>query len=110
MQEEVLSRRLLVFINGQVYFRCPVGDVSEARNWSSHCVESPGSPVSLYSTLLKDPKQAFCEFGFIITYYTSRKLSYQTDALSAAYGMLHKLTIVTGSQCFEGLWIYHCYS
>lgn len=45
----------------------------------------------------------FDQFALIITYYTSRTLSFQNDILRAAQGMLHKLTIITGTHCFEGL-------
>ncbi|QDS70265.1 hypothetical protein FKW77_007657 [Venturia effusa] len=103
MQEELLSRRLLVFINGQVYFRCPEGEISEERNWALSCVQSPTQMVSVYSQLLTDSEGAFDQFALITTYYTSRSLSYQNDILRAIYGMLHKLTIISGLHCFEGL-------
>lgn len=55
MQEEIISPRLLVFIDGQVYYSCAKSHYSEALNW-------PGRPLydqyhsiaSLYSSIFTD--------------------------------------------------------
>jgi hypothetical protein len=103
MQEEILSRRLLVFINGQVYYQCANGEFSEAQNWSGQRRPSSGLHVSLYSTLLLYPDITFSQFSTMITYYTSRTLSFQNDVLRASQGMLQKLAMLSGARSFEGL-------
>jgi hypothetical protein len=102
MQEEVLSRRVFYFINDQLYYRCEVDAYSEAMN-------APGLPVvdfnygaSLFSSLL----QGSIDFGDVATllmYYGSRKLSFESDTLRAALGMLQRYSKVAERLLLEGL-------
>jgi hypothetical protein len=104
MQEEIISPRLLVFVDGQVYFRCGNSHYSEALNW-------PGKPLhdllnsvgSLYYTIFSMSEASFQSFSTILMYYMLRKLSYETDILRAAQGMLRKFSVLSGLHCFEGL-------
>jgi hypothetical protein len=105
MQEEIISPRILVFIDGQVYYRCAKSYYSEALNW-------PGKPLhdqvncigSMYHTIFaRDDNTDFQDFSTMLMYYKLRKLSYQSDILRAAQGMLRKYSILTGLHCFEGL-------
>lgn len=104
MQEELLSTRILVFINSQVYYHCSRSHYSESLTW-------PGNPLldqeismgSLFHRILKLPQTSFSDFSLMIRYYTLRKLSFQSDILRAARGMLRKYSILSGLQCFEGL-------
>lgn len=103
MQEEILSRRLLVFINGQVYYQCANDEFSEAQNWPGQSRPSSGLHVSLYSTLLLFPHSIFGQFSTMLTYYTSRTLGFQDDVLRACQGMLQKHAMLSGVRSFEGL-------
>jgi hypothetical protein len=98
MQEEIISPRILVFIDGQVYYRCAKSYYSEALNW-------PGKPLhdqvncigSMYHTIFaRDDNTDFQDFSTMLMYYKLRKLSYQSDILRAAQGMLRKYSILTG--------------
>jgi hypothetical protein len=104
MQEEVLSTRILVFIDSQVYYRC-------SRSHYSESLTSPENPLldqrqslgSMFYGIFAGPKAIFNDFSIIVRYYTVRKLSFQSDILRAAQGMLRKYSTLSGLQCFEGL-------
>jgi hypothetical protein len=102
MQEEVLSRRVFYFINDQLYYRCEVDAYSEAMN-------APGLPVvdfnygaSLFSSLLKGSVD-FGDVATLLMYYGSRKLSFESDTLRAALGMLQRYSKLSGKLLLEGL-------
>jgi hypothetical protein len=102
MQEEVLSRRVFCFINDQLYYRCEVDAYSEAMN-------APGLPVvdfnygaSLFSSLLKGSID-FGDVATLLMYYGSRKLSFESDTLRAALGMLQRYSKLSETLLVEGL-------
>jgi len=103
MQEEILSNRMLVFIDGQVYFHCPMGLFTEAMNWSDRRLQNTSPAGSLYSTIFSDTEAAFSDFTIMIMYYTTRSIGFQNDILRAAQGMLQKYSLLSGYECFEGL-------
>jgi hypothetical protein len=104
MQEELLSRRVLVFIDSQVYWICGYSYISEALNMSGKPLQIRSHPDrSLYHTLLKEQKTDFGDFSTLISYYLPRQLSFEGDILCAAQGMLRKFSMLSGVHCFEGL-------
>ena len=104
MQEEIISPRLLVFIDGQVYYRCTESHYSEALNWPKKPLHDQYSAIgSLQYEIFRGPKASFQEFSIMLTYYLVRKLSFQSDILRAAQGLLRKFSALSGLQCFEGL-------
>jgi hypothetical protein len=102
MQEEILSNRLLVFINGQVYFQCSYSLYSEALNWAGKQLPGFQHNSSSYCMLLTESTE-FRQFSMLITYYMSRELSFPNDILRAAQGMLRKFSLLSDSHCFQGL-------
>jgi hypothetical protein len=104
MQEELLSTRILVFIDSQVYYRC-------SRSHYSESLTLPENPLfnqrhslgSMFYGVFAWHKAIFEDFSIIVRYYTLRKLSFQSDTLRAAQGMLRKYSTLSGLQCFEGL-------
>jgi len=102
MQEELLSKRSLVFVADQVLFRCLHGTLHEHHNF-------PGSQLywdqhkHLNTKLSSHATAKFYDFSILLRRYTSRRLTYSGDALRAAEGMLRKLSIQTGGHFFEGL-------
>jgi hypothetical protein len=96
-QEALLSRRLLIFTQHQVYFECR----------SMHCSESPLKPLSAmhskglpklnwpcrpglflpinFKFLTLEPRTDFLK---VLNQYTSRSLSYSSDILNAVLGVL----------------------
>lgn len=104
MQEEVISLRLLVFIDGQIYFSCDSSHYSEAMNWSGKPLRDLFySRASAYNAILKNPKADFRDFSALMMYYMLRRLTFQNDVLRAAQGMLRKFSVRSGLHCFEGL-------
>jgi hypothetical protein len=88
MQEEILSSRMLVFIDGQVYFHCPMDLLTEAMNWSGRRLQYTSPVGSLYYTIFPETEAAFSEFTIMIMYYTTRSIGFQNDILRAAQKML----------------------
>ncbi|KAI9688356.1 MAG: hypothetical protein M1822_001305 [Bathelium mastoideum] len=110
MQEELLSSRLLIFVNNQVYFRCEQALYSEEMNWqgvrltNSSLVD--GSDASIFSwivALRTGLATSFWAFSMMMRHYTKRKLTYSADVLRAARGMLRKYSLITDTHCFEGM-------
>jgi hypothetical protein len=105
MQEEVLSTRLLFFIDGQLFFRCARDSYSEALNWGNNPLRHLPHPASLYNEIFADEVKGadFFDFSMIVMYYTSRNLTFDRDILRAAQGMLRKYSILSDLHCFEGM-------
>jgi hypothetical protein len=107
MQEEILSHRVLIFIAGQVYWKCKYSYIDERLNWRNrHSIFDQGNSVgSLYHAVLNSEPEpaAFIEFSIILQYYMSKQLSFESDVLRAAQGMLRKFSSLSGLHCFEGL-------
>lgn len=105
MQEEILSHRVLIFIAGQVYWKCRHSYIDERLNWwNRDSIFDQSSPVgSLYSVTLTSESASFSDFSTILNYYMSKQLSFESDVLRAAQGMLRKYSSLSGLHCFEGL-------
>jgi hypothetical protein len=50
MQEEIISPRLLVFVDGQVYYRCANAHYSEALNWPEKPLHNNTIALDPYTT------------------------------------------------------------
>lgn len=104
MQEEVLSSRQLVFVNGQIFYCCGKSHYCEASNWPSRELYSSDRPIgSLLHTVAIDFTGDFDDFCLILMYYTQRKHSYPGDILRAFEGILRKFNTFSGTYHFEGL-------
>ena len=105
MQEEILSHRVLIFIAGQVYWKCKYSYIDERLNWRNRDgIFNQGNSVgSLYNAVLNYEPAVFIEFSTMLNYYMSRQLSFESDVLRAAQGMLRKFSALSGLHCFEGL-------
>ena len=117
-QEKVLSRRLLIFTDHQVYFRCSNGVWAEdtaaettrpaRRNgknsfrWGDDKLPhdfSTRQPYSLVDFLnfgsrklaTIDTRATFANYAAVVEEYTQRTLTYQADALPAIEGVLRVL-------------------
>lgn len=102
MQEEVLSRRKLFFLNDQVFFRCQEATISEAMNTPGYPLREFDGGFSLYSIMLV-ADDGFSDFASLIMYYTTRSLSHESDILRAAQGMLHRYSSLNKKDLIEGL-------
>ncbi|KAH8203454.1 hypothetical protein TruAng_002325 [Truncatella angustata] len=111
-QEKLLSKRLLVFSHGHVYFHCRHGvymeDMSAKEagngprqiNWLS---VGEDDKVSLKSVIDMDTNSAlhirrspvFAQYADLVGQYTSRHLSFSNDILNAIAGVM---TILDGSR------------
>jgi hypothetical protein len=104
MQEEILSNRLLFFIDGQVYLQCPRNLYNEALNWGDEPVRGLQHMGSLYSQIFgSESGTDFYDYSAIVMYYMCRNLTFSSDILRAAQGMLRKYSLLSGLHCFEGM-------
>ncbi|KAF2095083.1 HET-domain-containing protein [Rhizodiscina lignyota] len=104
MQEEILSNRHLIFVNNQVFFQCQFGLFSEAMNARGQELVNFEHPASIYAGVLRDPDDAsFTDFSVSMMLYGQRNLTYQSDTLRAAQGMLRRYSRLSGATLFEGL-------
>lgn len=106
MQEEVLSRRKLFFINDQIYFRClepgSCNTLSEELNHPGRKLVGYNKAYSLYSILLLG-EHGISDFISLMLYYTNRVLSFDGDILRASLGMLHRYAKLNKTRLIEGL-------
>lgn len=105
VQEEFLSRRVLIFIAGQVYWKCQNSYIDERLNGQNRdsIFYQTNSVGSLYFAILKFELVKFFELSIIPAYYMSKQLSFESDVLRAAQGILRKFSALSGLHCFEGL-------
>lgn len=102
MQEEVLSRRLLAFVDNQIYYRCQEEDYAEIMNSVDQPVKAFDTQLSIFAIMLRE-EMDFRNFSTVILYYGIRQLSYERDTLRAAQGMLRRYATLSGKKLFEGL-------
>jgi hypothetical protein len=108
MQEEILSHRALIFIDGQVYWKCKYSYINERFNWRSpRRVLKEDQSTGLLDLYMEDPtdykEHLFSTFNITLGYYTSRQLSDDRDALKAIQGILRKFSMISGLHFFQGL-------
>jgi hypothetical protein len=104
-QERILSRRNVVFVNGQVFFQC------QLRTWSEDtCYESEPSNAtpdipwgSLLARALSQENSPYESFRDLIMFYSDREFSYDSDALNAASGLLRMLAARLECATMQGL-------
>lgn len=104
MQEEVLSRRLLVFVGNQVFFRCRKGggDIIEDLNMPGAPVCQWGGSSSLFTELIGE-NGGIDDLQYLLSYYVCRSLGQESDILRAAQGMLRQWMSANKIQMIEGL-------
>lgn len=123
LQERLLSKRCVIFTEHQVYFQC------KSRNWSEDThIHEPGdiamkivqpyrtfeslqSPIARnnFQTLTQDSASTYqtslrgSSYEALVTEFTSRRLTYGSDALNAFRGVEKLLSKRVTSPCILGL-------
>lgn len=103
-QEELLSRRRLIFTDEQVWWRCPCAtwcEQSQLETEDATGFLSSGQTVELS---LKERYSKLRPKGYfdLVSEYAQRELSYPSDALNAFKGILSILTDYSNEQFFWG--------
>lgn len=106
LQEGMLTRRMLVYGEKEQVWRCQ----TEA------CKQFPASPLSTFQDRAVLPPEAFDRvqalqpaaahtlWGGIVIAYTSRKLSFREDRVSAVTGIIAELKPLFDDKCVFGIW------
>lgn len=108
MQEQVLSRRCLIFLENLVYFYCRSGYFSEDTIWDQHptkiCPGELTEPSVGTDFLLTDGNDPMSEYHSQLLRYTSRDLTKpDIDAIYAFLGILTRLAASAKSDLLCGL-------
>jgi hypothetical protein len=102
-QEEILSSRILVFNDDQVYFKCHNCTWSENSRAETEPLRSTilGSSSSVENIDLKiDPWVLYEDY---VRQYSSRHLSYDSDAINAMTGILKRISLAMKCRFLYGL-------
>jgi hypothetical protein len=105
LQELVLPRRTLIFINGCIYFRCQEANWSEetwADKWT-HWLDPDDSNTSRIPGSLDGFMPSFWAYQKLCEEYSRRKLRSDGDALRALSGISRPLAAGMKSSLVEGL-------
>lgn len=105
LQEQVLPRRSVVFVNNQVYFRCQESNWSEepTADFATHWVDPDDSNVSRLPAKEEGFLSSFWACQKLTEEYSSRQLRYDGDALRAFSGILRPLAAGMLTPLVEGL-------
>jgi hypothetical protein len=97
-QEEMLSRRVLYFVENKVYFRC-----REATIYENILGEKEASPILgdslVYATQMHYP---LTDYRTILSHYSKRFLTNQNDAFRAMAGIVRRFSVRMRCHFFEG--------
>ncbi|KAM0549939.1 hypothetical protein ACHAPJ_009186 [Fusarium lateritium] len=102
-QEQVLSRRVLYFIDNKVFYRCRAAE--HAEHYADILSQNQRVSASLGSLppeaiLMTDPVS---DFSNMLFYYTRRVLTNQNDALRAMAGIIRRFVEAMRCHFFQGL-------
>lgn len=92
-QEQILSCRRVLFIDGLAFFVCPnatwredvIGEESENIGLWDHLFQLPGHDLRIPADM--KPVEAFNQYSSCVSAYTARALSYPSDILNAFSGL-----------------------
>ncbi|KAK0647989.1 heterokaryon incompatibility protein-domain-containing protein [Cercophora newfieldiana] len=103
LQEHILSRRILYFLDDNVFFRCREREAIESCRDHLELTHRGGTTVwSLLpdSILMEHPLD---DYASIVGYYSERALTNQGDALRAMAGIMRRFWAKLGYPMLEGL-------
>ena len=109
LQERLLSRRCIIFASTSIYMQCRTEffhdsvpfhhEADGVKTWlGDDFFREDGSGISLDET-----EWDFKTWDALVSVYSSRKLSYESDALNACRGSLNRITLKTGYEFCFGL-------
>ncbi|KAH8885977.1 HET-domain-containing protein [Thozetella sp. PMI_491] len=105
-QEQILSSRVLYFVDGRIYFRCYRGIISEncldsvAFNLSASWYSEANRNASMRGAIQRSPKSTFM---YVLHAYTRRSMTDQNDAIRAMTGIMRRYSQSTGHEFFQGM-------
>ncbi|KAK2766785.1 hypothetical protein FQN54_006099 [Arachnomyces sp. PD_36] len=105
LQELILPRRSVIFVNGQIYFRCQEANWSEelwADKWT-HWVDADDSNISRIPDYSEGFLPSLWAYQKICEEYSRRKLRKEGDALRALAGVTRPLAAHMRTTVVEGL-------
>ncbi|PQE22654.1 heterokaryon incompatibility protein [Rutstroemia sp. NJR-2017a BVV2] len=108
MQEQVLSRRCLLFVDNLVYFYCRSGYFSEDTIWDQHltelCPRELTEPNVATDFLLTENKDPVSDYHSQLIRYTGRDLTKpEIDTVYAFLGILTRLAATANSDLLCGM-------
>ncbi|KAF5616872.1 uncharacterized protein FTJAE_12864 [Fusarium tjaetaba] len=101
-QEQVLSRRVLYFIDNKVFYRCRAAEHAEhfVDNLSQTAVESTSRSLLPSAVLINKPVS---DLSMMLFYYTKRFLTNQNDTSRAMAGIIRRIAELMKCNFLQGL-------
>lgn len=108
MQEKILSKRLIVFTEYQLFFHCNVATWCEDTTWESdnpsfQLIPAPMSPGLATVSLPNRHSTGMQKYAHLVSGYHGRQLTHENDALDAFTGVLTVLTKELNSPFIWGI-------
>lgn len=105
LQELVLPRRAVIFINNQVYFRCQEANWAEESTADAftHHLDPDDGNISRIPDPLDGGVQSWWAYQKLFEEYSSREIRFDGDALRASAGILRPLCAGMETRMLEGL-------
>lgn len=114
LQESMLSPRQLYYGTCQMYWKCPNGCASaDGAPPGFRTLEDTYDKLSsvFYSDILRHPQSGLCsidailvDYYTLVTEYSSRMLTFDSDKLPAFCGLAQRLHPALGGDYLAGLW------
>lgn len=100
----MLSNRKLTFVNNQVYFQCRESTSNNEAMCAPGRDATSQAPVSVLGLIFQpELKCDFSDFAVLMGCYGARNMTFPSDTLRAAKGMLRNYFQLTNAEVFEGL-------
>ncbi|OIW28098.1 HET-domain-containing protein [Coniochaeta ligniaria NRRL 30616] len=105
LQELVLPRRTVIFINKQVYFRCQEANWAEETTADAftHHLDPDDGNISRIPGPLDGRLQSWWAYQKLLEEYSSREIRFDGDTLRATAGVLRPLCAGMETRMLEGL-------
>jgi hypothetical protein len=106
LQELVLPRRTVIFVNNQVYFRCQKANWAEETTADAfeNCLDPDDGNISRIPDALNGGGiQSWWAYQKLLEEYSGRQIRFDGDALRATAGLLRPLCAGMETRMLEGL-------
>jgi hypothetical protein len=99
----MLPKRSIAFVHDQMYWRCRFSEWSEETYLDVSPTTRESTRSTLLYTIFDEDIDTIESYESILLYYSRRKLTFESDTLSAVAGLLGHLEIRMATRFFYGL-------
>jgi hypothetical protein len=101
----MLSHRSVVFVNGQVYFRCRRCDWAEVTidDESPSVTNQENYSASFLAMALEPEAELIVAYQLFLQYFSRHKLTYESDAVNTIAGLARRISARMQCPMIDGL-------